>query len=290
MPPDSPPSSEFEANTDGTVTDTLTGLTWFAAVFNKGCPTDGSQGTCTLADAEQICASIGVGGSSVVARLPTMIELLSIVDCGQSQPSINSLFFPETLPSPEWTSTPDPVVPGNFLTVDFHAGFVISESPTSEGAWVRCVKASMTSASGPPARYSYPDGTAAMSDTVLDTVTGLTWQRAVPSNPCPADEVAGVGQCTWEHAEAYCSSLSLAGLDSGWRLPAYKELLSLVVPKEAFPSIDGTAFPNTPDGAYFWASTEFPPPNSTGHYSLDFSYIGDMPTQIPTFMTVRCVR
>jgi hypothetical protein len=89
--------------------------------------------------------------------------------------------------------------------------------------------------------------------TVTDTVTGLLWQQAVSSNPCPADDGGYPSGCRWSDAQKYCASLNL-GSDAGtWRLPAMPELFSLVEPWST-PTIDSSAFPGTPQQP-FWTST-----------------------------------
>ena len=66
--------------------------------------------------------------------------------------------------------------------------------------------------------------------TVKDLHTGLTWQRNIEPTLRSLAE-----------AKAYCETLTLAG--SGWRLPALKELLTLVDLTRADPAIDLQAFP-----------------------------------------------
>jgi hypothetical protein len=92
----------------------------------------------------------------------------------------------------------------------------------------------------------------ATAGTVTDGVTNLVWQQTVSSNPCPADDGGFPSGCTWSDAQTYCQSLSLGGL-SGWRLPTLAELFSLVEGANT-PSIEATAFPNTP-AEPFWTST-----------------------------------
>jgi hypothetical protein len=79
------------------------------------------------------------------------------------------------------------------------------------------------------------------AESVTDTVTGLTWQKDV--GPAPL---------TWPDASAYCASLAIDA--GGWRMPALKELLTLVDPHQLHPAIDPDAFPNTPH-ADFWATS-----------------------------------
>jgi hypothetical protein len=57
-------------------------------------------------------------------------------------------------------------------------------------------------------------------------------------------------------AVAYCSALKLNGVT--WRLPTMREILTIVDPSVAppGPTIDATAFPNTPVG-FYWSSTHY---------------------------------
>ncbi len=88
--------------------------------------------------------------------------------------------------------------------------------------------------------------------TVTDTITGLVWQRdGSGSRPnCAADP-----DCTWAESQAYCASLTLGGV-SRWRVPARNELVTIVdFTKTNPPSIDETAFPNTPYASSDWFQT-----------------------------------
>ena len=90
--------------------------------------------------------------------------------------------------------------------------------------------------------------------TVTDTITGLVWQSDGSSTRTGC---SGIGDevCTWAEAKAYCAGLTLDGL-SGWRLPALMELTTIVDLTRTSPSIDPTAFPNTPGGGGpFWTSS-----------------------------------
>jgi hypothetical protein len=89
-----------------------------------------------------------------------------------------------------------------------------------------------------PARY-----TDLGNGTVRDDVTCLVWQREVSEDAY-----------AWADANAHCSSLPLAG--GGWRLPSRIELVSLVDFTKAAPgpTIDTTAFPDTP-AEQFWSSS-----------------------------------
>ena len=91
-----PNLESYTDNGDGTVTDNITGLMWQQAV-----PT----GTYTWADAVAYCPTLTLAGYNDW-RLPSPIELVSIVDFGQSNPSINGTYFPSTPSDYFWSSSP----------------------------------------------------------------------------------------------------------------------------------------------------------------------------------------
>lgn len=78
------------------------------------------------------------------------------------------------------------------------------------------------------------------TDTVVDSTTGLTWQRS-----------QAPGFYTHANAITYCAGLGLGGLT--WHLPTLTELQSIVV-LGASPTIDSCAFPFTGKG-WYWTST-----------------------------------
>jgi hypothetical protein len=121
-----------------------------------------------------------------------------------------------------------------------------------------------------------PTGYSTDAATVSDPTTGLLWQRSVPDTTM-----------TWSEAKAYCPALVLDGL-RGWRVPSTIELLSIVDPTRAMPSIDPAAFPCTP-ATSFWAST--PDPTTVGN--AWYVYFGTGYSQTATALSsirVRCVR
>ena len=109
--------------------------------------------------------------------------------------------------------------------------------------------------------------------TVLDTTTGLTWQRDVPISDF----------MSFATAEDYADNLPLDG--GGWRLPTCDELQSLV-DDAVMPTIDHAAFPGCPSGI-FWCA----PPGVDGYcWLLDFRW--PCPPMYGTVDSafVRCVR
>lgn|GEM_PF-3116247 len=97
-----PNAASYTDNGDGTVSDNVTGLIWQQV----------GSGPYTWSQAMVHCSPLALGGQKGW-RLPTRIELLSLVDysvVGSITPMINTTFFPTTLSSVYyWTSTPSAV-------------------------------------------------------------------------------------------------------------------------------------------------------------------------------------
>ena len=125
-----PNLESYTDNGDGTVTDNVTELVWqqLTPPMNY-----------TQAEAVAYCAALRQGGYTDW-RLPSALELVSIVDTGTYNPSINSTVFPGT-PSVGfyWSSTPYAGNPGNAWGVYFNNGYSASND-TSTAYSVRCVR------------------------------------------------------------------------------------------------------------------------------------------------------
>jgi hypothetical protein len=114
-------------------------------------------------------------------------------------------------------------------------------------------------------------------DVVIDTVTRLEWQRAVPAP-----------MATWREAGQACACLHLGGKDD-WRLPSRIELVSLADYTRANPAIDGAIFPATPS-EWFWSSSpqaESDPPTA---WYVAFFDGNSHSADLDTTYHVRCVR
>jgi len=135
-------------------------------------------------------------------------------------------------------------------------------------AWVSAIGAAPKCYSK---RYQPQTGDVA-GGVVYDVATGLTWQQTLDA-----------GSYSWMAANTYCSNLG-----GTWRLPSLTELPTIVDDTKSNPSIDPTAFPNTP-AAVFWTSSA-PAGNSSLAWSVSFS-IGSMQTVVvSSTFRVRCVR
>jgi hypothetical protein len=245
----------------GVVTDQVTGLVW------QRQPLPGTHG---WADARAACACLALAGHDDW-RLPTRMELVSLVDYTRSEPAIDVAAFPDTAPVWFWTSSllaDDSLAPGATFAwfVYFENGY--SNFHETDAAYrVRCVRDP-----GPPpaagARYL------AGADTVVDQRTGLTWQRTIDGR-----------LRTWADAGAYCASPGLPG--AGWRLPTMKELQSIVDEARANPAID-PLFGDTPLEPFWTATPVVAAPGSAWRVSFPHGYTYDATATHEYY--ARCVR
>jgi hypothetical protein len=82
-------------------------------------------------------------------------------------------------------------------------------------------------------------------DVVFDKETGLIWERSPSTDKKP----------NWSAAVVYSLS-SVRGGRKGWRLPTIEELLSLVDPARASPTLPGGhPFENLRFDDYYWSCT-----------------------------------
>ena len=122
-------------------------------------------------------------------------------------------------------------------------------------------------------------------NTIRDAKTRLEWQRDV------RDEAF-----KWVNASSHCSSLTLDGL-AGWRMPTYKELLTIVdedphtevengelVPK----ALDPNAFHDAPV-PYYWTSTPLAG-NPSLMWQINFKSGASGTQDKDSSLYVRCVR
>lgn len=132
---------------------------------------------------------------------------------------------------------------------------------------------------------------------VIDRVTGLQWQRDLPAvyTGCTGTYEAGSllgaaprngDACSWREAKAYCEQLTLAGRDD-FRLPSKIELESIVDETRFGPSINLTAFPQTPDNG-FWTSSPYKA-KADNAWAITFSFGDAREYPVGVSGRVRCV-
>lgn len=241
------PNPQRYAIDGGEVTDEVTGLVWQkeAEQGGRGFAFDEAPGLCAAH-----------GGDW---RLPTAIELVSLIDFTQPSPTI----APE-LGSPLqyfWTSTLLAGDASRAWTVYFGDGHS-SDGTTAARDSVRCVREAP--APLPASRYEVVAGT------IRDTLTGLLWRERASSRPLD-----------FSAAAAECASLS-------FRVPSMKELQTLVDRTRVRPSIDASFFPETPSEA-FWTSSLVADEPELG-WSVSFELGRSDRSDVSSEFWVRCVR
>ncbi len=112
---------------------------------------------------------------------------------------------------------------------------------------------------------------------VKDEQNAIYWQDTLASQVSSED---------WDDAELYCSKLVLDGMEK-WRLPTFRELLSIVDYKLVHPAIN-PLFSYTNEGTY-WTSTDFSPTPARA-WTIDFRTGETYYNYKTTNHAVRCVR
>jgi hypothetical protein len=101
--------NRFTTNPDGTVTDTKLGLVWSKTLMDgKDRPYDE--------------AKAAVEGLGADWRMPTIEELLTLVDRTRYSPAIDTEVFPDTKSTWYWSSTPVAWHPAAVWVVNFGSG------------------------------------------------------------------------------------------------------------------------------------------------------------------------
>lgn len=249
---------------NGVVHDDVTGLDWDVQSADAG--------LVSYLGAKQFCDELVIGALDDW-RLPTLIEASTIMNYFDYHPASGVGLLRSSL----WTNSPVVNLPGQVWTLASGASSQPNaiDTPADRFSGFACVR-SLSSGSAPPSRYAID------VDTVLDTITGLTWQRVAP-DPKYID-----------HAQAYCGDLQLGG-STDWRLPTIRELQTLVSVGES-PSFWVGAFTGRNDGLPYYSSTI----DSTGYqqtriWSVQFDgqYAGRTAQSdgyyYGTFGAVRCV-
>lgn len=224
--PDLPNARHLEVTSEVVVLDRVTGLMWQRTIEAQ---------QLSFADAKEHCAQLVLAGYDDW-RLPSRLELVSILDTSRTQPAIDVSSFPDTPSDWFWSSTAAADGKAAWY-VYFYFGYPNTDLVSNLFS-VRCVRTAES-------RASISQHYDVRADTVRDLGTGLTWQRAV------ADQ-----RLSFDAARSYCEGLDLAGAQ-GWRVPSLPELLTLIDDRvEDAPMIDRAAFPDTP-GEAFWSSSYF---------------------------------
>jgi hypothetical protein len=255
-----------------TVVDNVTGLEWQRATVTNCAVGDAGGTACNQPSAKAYCLALDLGGKQDY-RLPTKIELESLLDCTHSVvPYIDTNAFPDTLSADYWTSSPTAGATDEY----WYVGFASCGSNHRNGGGsqpIRCVRGTGLKPSTARDHYTVLPvaGDAGSPGEVRDNRTGLTWQGGMGS-PQPMQFVTASPLC--------------ASLGSGYRLPTEKELLTLVDPSRVQPAIDVGVFPGT--AAYLYWTSQGGPFPTTG-VSVSFA-LGATAAADGSGAYTRCVR
>lgn len=263
MPSDLPEDYVTDA-TAGIVTDLATGLVWERKPL--AVPMD-------LQPAKQYCRDLRLDGKSDW-RLPTMIELISLLHFHENwAPALHLTHFPNT-PYDHWyqTATPHASAEDSSWQINFEWGML--ESYADKLYYVRCVRGGKGD-DGP--RF------VVQGETVLAPKNRLMWQRNPPATRYFVPD-----------AKRYCTDLVLGGFDD-WRLPTAKEIQTLVDRREDIHVYEPEYFPGTAEGnfAFYATSSVYQKPGGLQHGS---SWIGNFFNGLNEYgnddlkVRVRCVR
>jgi hypothetical protein len=241
----------YTDNGDGTVTDNITGLVWQQQVDNQSINWYQASGTFDPVHnpgSTDACGSLTLGGHSDW-RLPSKKELISILDYSiwYPNPTINQVYFPNTIAGDFWSSTPCSDAQASAWGV-FFGGGMVTRSIMDGDRYVRCVRGGREAGEG---LFDNGDGI------VIDGATFLMWQQDDP------------GMMSWGDAMAYCEGLTLSDY-TDWRLPNVKEAASLLDDNRSNPAIDKTYFKNAQADRY-WPSTILASNSHNWAWYVDFA-------------------
>ena len=271
---------------DGTVHDDVTCLVW---------QRDVSEGTCTWSEASDYSSSSPLAGGGW--RLPTRVELISLIDFTKAPPgpTIDATAFPDMRLSSSdrhlcWVARPSP---GTSTSPAVLWGSTSSTSRAVHGVYVDEDRAMMSkpqaamlcawpaagvallavsgvthraAADAPVGRYQIAAGE------VLDTQTHLIWQQ-----------VSSSATMSWADAQAYCQGT--------WRLPSANELQTLIDESQREPAIDTAVFADVSleSGYDYWCSSPVAGLPSLWWY-VEFENGNNSYGNPSSLARVRCVR
>jgi hypothetical protein len=190
--------------------DQVTGLTWQKHALGTAL---------TWQEAMDACDALTLGAKDDW-RLPTRMELVSILDYDKTDPATDSDAFPATKHDYYWASSVAVAAPNRHWQVDFSQGSVFPED-SAQKYYARCVRGKTKV---PPTHYTAGTGV------VTDNYTHLMWEMPKP----------GVKE-TLAEAKFRCENLDLGGA-TDWRLPSMNELQTLVDVTAIDPAIDSSVF------------------------------------------------
>ena len=256
---------------NGSVQDNVTCLTWQKTENSPAASTFGVAMPDTLPNNETYCAGLASSNYAGFSdwRIPTRVEMASIVDYTRTSSALNAIFPAEASGYDRTFSLWYETIAGIKLDAGNNSfGWVynMSSGLTSNAyaayastAKVRCVRGNgagetlMEQAVEPPNHYTIASGE------VTDNYTGLVWQQTFSAS-----------SMAWSGGAGYCSSLGLNG--HTWRMPSLNELATLVNEAKVSPAVNATAFPGVVScgsTTWYWASEAYAG-GSTNDWGINF--------------------
>ncbi len=199
-------------------------------------------------------------------RLPTVRELLTLVDRSRVDPATDVAMFPNTPQTTVWSATRNAQHTAQAWHIHFGHGGVYEDGELSQAKAVRLVRGSTPPAlsdARPASDYAdHGDGS------VTHRPSGLVWQRCLVGQSWADGTCSGpASTLSWQAAQTQRSTL--AG-HTDWRVPTQDELLTLVDYTQPNRAINTTVFPDTP-GKAFWSATSHANAPQHGWYVV-FAY------------------
>lgn len=233
---------------NGAVLDNVTCLTWAKAAGMSGDLTANTSACANLATSN----FAGYGDW----RLPTRVEMASIVDFTRSGDALSPVFGKE--PSgyfrtgSAWYETAL-MINGNTgdnarrWIYNMSSGLTSNSYLPTATASVLCVRGNGSGETIDALAVEPPNHYSVVSGEVTDNYTGLVWQQGYSSS-----------SVAWSGAAGYCSSLGLNG--HTWRVPSINELATIVDEARVQPAVVTSVFPNTVScgsDTWFWSSAQY---------------------------------
>jgi hypothetical protein len=234
------------------VLDVVTGLTWLRNPYGRDYYADGAA----------YCAALSLEGYADW-RVPSQRELITMLDIGKAEPKWNAVFNGGYSQAGYFSSNAYSGDATQQIGLVFTDAYVIIHAANTLG-FMRCAR-------GDALESTYSSDGA----TVTDLSTGLVWENQGNST-----------KYTWKDALTYCENLNLGG-KSDWRLPNYKELLSIVDYTKNNPAISA---PFSAQSTSYWtSSTRYDHPNNGFYVDFTTGYASYYFSKSYT-NCVRCVR
>lgn len=256
-------SISVAASSTGTYKDTVTGLVWKNCL--EGQTWDTTSATCTGTPSVYNFYQASTFNTDPVSyasvsnwRLPTIRELLTLVDDTTIGPATNITTFPNT---PAYATVWSSSFGANTGSVAWYAAFNRGNAQLDGLSGSRAVRLvsgpattttlSLSSTARPNADYKDLG-----NGTVTHIPTNLMWQRCLIGQTWDGTTCTGTaGLFTWAQTFQLPTSNNFVSY-TDWRLPTQKELLSLVDYTVANPAINSTIFPNN-GNSIVWSKTAF---------------------------------